>query len=53
LLLPNLLHPLEQTFLLGLQSLYSLTLGNPHSQVSLLLGPKLLQLNLQQFDPKV
>ena len=58
LLLPKLLHELEQTFLLGLQSLYPLTLGLPIgplslplSQLGLLLGLKLLHLGLQHLTP--
>jgi hypothetical protein len=54
LLLPKLLYELEQIFLLGFQSLYPLTLGlplSPLSQLSLLLGPKLLQLGLQHLTP--
>ena len=56
--LPKLLHELEQTILLGLQSLYPLTLGLPLgplslplSQQTLLLIPKLLQLGLQYLTP--
>jgi hypothetical protein len=51
LLLPKSFHELEQTFLLGLQSLYPLTLGLPLSQQGLLPGPKLLHLDLQQLTP--
>ena len=51
LLQPKLLHELEQTCLLGLQSLKPLTLGLPLSQLGLLLGPKLLQLGLQHLTP--
>ena len=58
LFLPKLLHELEQTILLGLQSLYPLTLGLPLgplslplSQQTLLLIPKLLQLGLQYLTP--
>jgi hypothetical protein len=59
-LLPKLLHELEQTLLLGLQSLYSLTLGLPLGPLILPLGkhglllcPKLLHLSLQHLTPNV
>ena len=58
MLLPKLLHELEQTILLGLQSLYPLMLGLPLgplslplSQQTLLLSQKLLQLSLQHLTP--
>jgi hypothetical protein len=53
-----LFHELKQTFLLGLQSLYPLTLGLPLDllglplrQQGLLPDPKLLHLDLQQLTP--
>jgi hypothetical protein len=53
-----LLHELENTFVLSLQSLYPLTLGLPLGPLSLPLGkdslllrPKLLQLGLQHLTP--
>jgi hypothetical protein len=65
LLLPKLLHELEETFMSGLQSLCPLTLGLPLGPLSLPLGPlslpldplglplgpKLLHLGLQYLTP--
>jgi len=44
MLLPKLLHELEQTILLGLQSLYPLTLGLPLGPLSLPLSQQTLLL---------